>query len=95
LKVRSTYDYDYNIKEQKYININLNYNNSFYPISLEDYNFMVNVYSSDAINENSEKFFIKINPSDEKLDLVKDNSILETISLKDLNNKIYETQKLK
>jgi hypothetical protein len=96
LKVQSSYNYnDPDNKIQKYININLNYETSFYPISLEDYNYMVNIYSSDNLSLNSEKSFVKINPIDEKLDIIKDSNILESISLKDLNNKIYETQKSK
>jgi hypothetical protein len=80
---------------QKYININLNYNISIYPISLEGFNYIINIYSSDSTSVAPETFFLKVNVDAEKLDLVKDNNVVESFPLIDINKKIYELQKSK
>jgi hypothetical protein len=90
------YNYSYdNTVMQKYININLNYNISIYPISLEGFNYIINIYSSDSTSVAPETFFLKVNVDAEKLDLVKDNNVVESFPLIDINKKIYELQKSK
>lgn len=105
LKVYSSYSYENG--QEKYFNINSNYNESFYPISLEDFDYLVNVYpfeedykenSNESIptkefSNRNERLFIEIDVDNKNLNLIKDKVVVESFSLEEINKKILEKRK--
>jgi hypothetical protein len=80
LNVYDKYSY---VDEQKYLNISKSYDESFYPISLEDYSYLVNVV--EVWDTTKENIFIKVDIDGQKLDLQKDWQVIESFSLNQIN----------
>lgn len=87
LNVYDKYSY---VDEQKYLNFGKNYDESFYPISLEDYSYLVNI--SEVENTTKDNISIKVDVDLKKLDLVKDWKIVESFSLEQINNSLIDVK---
>ena len=69
---------------QKYLSFHTNYDEGFFPLRLEGYEYLVNIYgnsSTDRLSHEKEEFWISIDSDAGNLTIHKKNIIFETISL--------------
>lgn len=76
---------------QRYLNFHTNYDDEFFPIKLDSYGYMVNVYGKNN-NQKSEELWIALDSQKKELTIYKKDAIVETIPSAQVLEKIMSQE---
>ncbi len=66
---------------QQYITFHTNYNIDYFPIQLDNYQYIANIYGNPSMSQSSEDLWVSIDSIKKELTVHKQDTVLETIKI--------------